>query len=321
MLLSGIWRRRLKMTRDGFLDVLRSWLGVHEPDHRFIIDIYNDFFDAAGNRPRGYRVTYFDAWCATCASAAAIEAGGASTTPLECGCEEMINLFKKQGRYVSGNAYAPEKGDFIFYDWQGDGHADHVGVVEICDGTNITVIEGNNNDAVRRRTLRVGASYVRGYGRPIFEEAAPAPIPEHIPDEEPADGNHVYRLYNPTTGEHFYTESVGEGNALIDAGWSFEGSAWIAPKESGAPVYRLINSAGWHMYALENEKKVLVESGWKEEGIAFYSCAPTDLPIVPIYRIYNPGTGDHLFAANLQEYYNLVSVGWTGEGIRFYGLR
>ena len=310
------------MDKERLISTLQSWLGVHEPDHAFIIDIYNNFFDENGGRPRGYRVTYKDAWCATCVSAAAIKAGGAADAPLECGCEEMINLYRQLGRYTSGSSFVPEKGDVIFYDWQSDGHADHVGVVEACDGTNITAIEGNNNDAVRRRTLRVGASYIRGYGHPVYNEAPAPVIPAHITPEDLPDENHVYRLYNPATGEHFYTESVHEGNTLIDAGWSFEGSAWIAPKESKLPVYRLINSAGGHIYTPDaEEKRILTESGWVEEGIAFYSAAPTDLPIIPIYRVYNPGNGDHLFAANVQEYYGLISVGWSGEGIRFYGRR
>ncbi|MBQ6577494.1 MAG: CHAP domain-containing protein [Bacteroidales bacterium] len=313
------------MRREEPVAVMQSWLGVKEPDHKFIIDIYNSFFDTHGSRPRGYRVTYTDAWCATCVSAAIIEVGGWMDAPLECGCQEMINLYKEAGRYISGNAYAPQKGDVIFYDWQGDGHSDHVGIVEVCDGTNIVAIEGNNNDAVRRRTLRVGASYITGYGQPNYDESpapVPVPIPEHITPDPVADADRVYRLYNPSTGEHFYTASVDEGNMLIDAGWSYEGSAWIAPKTSSMPVWRLINQAGGHLFTPDaEEKRILVESGWKEEGIAFYSSLPTDLPIIPIYRAYNPGNGDHLFSTNALEYYSLCSAGWQGEGIRFYGLR
>ena len=313
------------MRRDEPVAVMQSWLGVHEPDHKFIIDIYNDFFTEHGGRPRGYVVTYHDAWCATAISSAIIEAGGYMDAPLECGCQEMINLYKEAGRYTPGSAFVPEKGDVIFYDWQGDGHADHVGIVEICDGINIVAIEGNNNDAVRRRTLKVGASYITGYGHPNYNETpvpVPTPIPEHITPDPIEGAEHVYRLYNLVTGEHFYTASVDEGNNLIDAGWSFEGSAWIAPKESSMPVYRLINSAGGHIFTPDpEEKRILVESGWREEGIAFYSSLPTDLPIIPIYRAYCPGNGDHLFAANATEYYSLLSVGWQGEGIRFYGLR
>lgn len=318
--LSGI--RRNDMRKQEPVAVMRSWLGVKEPDHKFIIDTYNEFFDKNGNRPRGYRVTYQDAWCATAVSAAVIVSNGSTDAPLECGCQEMINLYKQAGRYTAGNTFVPEEGDIIFYDWQSDGHADHVGIVESCDGRNIAVIEGNNNNAVRRRTLVVGASYVKGYGHPMYEETpAPAPIPEHITPEEFPDETHVYRLYNPGTGEHFYTASVDEGNMLIDARWSFEGSAWIAPKE-GAPVWRLVNSAGWHMYSSDpEERQILEESGWTQEGVAFYSSKPTDLPIIPVYRVYNPGTGDHLFATNVLEYQNLISVGWRGEGIRFYGRR
>ena len=313
------------MRRDDPVSVMQSWLGVHEPDHRFIVDIYNDFFTEHGGRPRGYVVTYNDAWCATCVSAAMIVAGGADDAALECGCQEMINLYKEAGKYVEGSGYVPQKGDVIFYDWQGDGHADHVGIVELCDGINVTAIEGNNNDAVRRRTMKVGASYIKGYGFPAYKAdpaPAPEPIPEHITPDPIEGAEHVYRLYNLVTGEHFYTASVDEGNNLIDAGWKYEGSAWIAPKESSMPVYRLVNSAGSHIFTPDpEEKRILVESGWTEEGIAFYSSLPTDLPIIPIYRAYCPGNGDHLFAANAMEYYGLCSTGWNGEGIRFYGIR
>ena len=41
------------MKKDRLLDILRSWLGVHEPDHHFIIDKYNTYFDTYGHRPRG----------------------------------------------------------------------------------------------------------------------------------------------------------------------------------------------------------------------------------------------------------------------------
>ncbi len=41
----------------------------------------------------------------------------------------------------------------------------------------------------------------------------------------------MYRLYNPNSGEHFYTASKGERNHLIRLGWNDEGIGWygIAP--------------------------------------------------------------------------------------------
>ena len=44
----------------------------------------------------------------------------------------------------------------------------------------------------------------------------------------------MYRLYNPNSGEHFYTASVSERNNLYDLGWHYEGVGWFAP-----PVLKL----------------------------------------------------------------------------------
>ena len=151
----------------------QAWLGKKESDgsHRAIIDVYN------AHRPlaRGYKVTYTDAWCATFVSAVAIKLGYTSIIPTECGCPKMIELFKNLGAWVENDAYTPKAGDVIFYDWEdsgaGDntGNADHVGIVEKVSGTTITVIEGNKNNAVERRTLQVNGRYIRGYGVPKYD--------------------------------------------------------------------------------------------------------------------------------------------------------
>lgn len=64
-----------------------------------IIDVYN------AHRPlaRGYKVKYTDAWCATFVSAVAIKCGLTSIIPTECGCGQMIELFKnwENGRKVT----------------------------------------------------------------------------------------------------------------------------------------------------------------------------------------------------------------------------
>ena len=46
------------------------------------------------------------------------------------------------------------------------------------------------------------------------------------------------RLYNPNSGEHFYTASPVEKVSLMDAGWNYEGIGWTAPADGNA-VYRL----------------------------------------------------------------------------------
>lgn len=131
----------------------------------------------------------------------------------------------------------------------------------------------------------------------------------------------MYRLYNPNSGEHFYTASVYEKNSLIDIGWLYEGSGWKAPKSSSTPVYRLYNpNAGDHHYTVNvNEKDSLVSVGWNYEGIGWYS---DDAEGVPLYRQYNPNAkaGAHNYTVNANERDNLVSLGWNDEGIGWYGV-
>jgi len=63
---------------------------------------------------------------------------------------------------------ATAAGDIIFFDWDGDGGANHVGIVESCDGKCVYTIEGNTTDSCARRTYRVGAACIYGYGIPRY---------------------------------------------------------------------------------------------------------------------------------------------------------
>ena len=51
----------------------------------------------------------------------------------------------------------------------------------------------------------------------------------------------MHRLYNPYTGEHFYTADTAERDHLTGLGWRYEGVGWKAPAKSSTPVYRLYN--------------------------------------------------------------------------------
>lgn len=89
----------------------------------------------------------------------------------------------------------------------------------------------------------------------------------------------VYRLCNPTTGEHHYTTDKNEYDTLPSYGWAQEGVGFYSadPQLSDiAVVYRLFNpkanDAGSHHYTMnEQERNNLVNNGWRDEGIAWYS--------------------------------------------------
>ena len=160
--------------RTNFVKTAQSYLGYNEWDysHRTIVDIYNNY----GNLPIGYKVSYYDSWCATFVSAIAILCGLADTIiPRECSCERQIELFKKLGSWVEDDNYMPKSGDIVYYTWDGDEYtsntqwADHVGIiVNAITENEILVIEGNKNDQVAYRTIWRNHPYVRGYATPKY---------------------------------------------------------------------------------------------------------------------------------------------------------
>ena len=161
----------------------KAWVGSKESNgtHKPIIDIYN------GHKPlaRGYAVKYTDEWCATFVSAVAIKLGYTSIIPTECSCSKMIELLKKKDAWVESDSVTPKAGWLILYDWEDDGVGEntgapnHIGIVEKVSGNTITVIEGNYNASVKRRTIAVNGKYIRGYGVPKYD-AEPSKKPDVI---------------------------------------------------------------------------------------------------------------------------------------------
>ena len=158
------------------------------------------------------------------------------------------------------------------------------------------------------------------------------------------DYSTVYRLYNPNSGEHFYTLSEAEKNHLSVIGWSYEGVGWYAPN-IGNSIYRVYNpNNGDHHYTNSiGEKNALVSAGWNDEGIAWYEpethgkeARHIGAPIggvefqlnnnegtVPIWRAYNPnctGAGSHNYTSNAAEQRQLGIMGWQLEQVGWYGV-
>lgn len=146
-------------------------------------------------------------------------------------------------------------------------------------------------------------------------------------DRQEPDGNEkkigripMLRVYNPNSGEHFYTASEVERDFLVKAGWHDEGMAWTAP-DQGDPVYRLYNpNSGDHHYTLSTEERDdLVKFGWDDEGTGWYSDPEKN---IPLYRLYNPNseTGNHHYTFDANERQFLINAGWKDEEIGWYGV-
>ncbi len=139
--------------------------------------------------------------------------------------------------------------------------------------------------------------------------------------DEPEVESVMYRLYNPNSGEHFYTADQSERDNLESYGWKYEGVGWYAPTSSNTPVYRLYNpNTGDHLFTTSTaERQNCLDAGWKDENIGWYS---DDAKSIPVYREYNPNaaTGTHNYTSNKSEHDYLVSLGWADEGIGWYGI-
>ena len=108
-------------------------------------------------------------WCACFVSWCADQCGyiESGLVPKFAGCVDGANWFKSNGKWQS-RTYEPKTGDIIFFDWEGDGTTDHVGIVEKCENGTVYTVEGNSGDACKQRQYTVGSSNIYGYGIPAY---------------------------------------------------------------------------------------------------------------------------------------------------------
>ena len=104
-------------------------------------------------------------WCACFVSWCADQCGyiESGIIPKFAGCVDGANWFKGNGQWKD-RSYEPSAGDIIFFDWEGDGETDHVGIVEKCENGVVYTVEGNSGDACRQKQYTVGSSSIYGYG-------------------------------------------------------------------------------------------------------------------------------------------------------------
>lgn len=127
----------------------------------------------------------------------------------------------------------------------------------------------------------------------------------------------VYRLYNPNSGEHFFTSDKREYDAMVKSGWKGEDEAWKGA-DTGDIIYRMYNpNNGQHHWTRAfNEAEAMQKAGWIYEGANFASARDGK----PVYRLYNPNNGLHHFTASQDEKTSLVKAGWKDEDVAWYAM-
>lgn len=149
---------------DSIINVAKTYLGTAEgsQNHREIIDLYN-----RGRYSDAYQMTMRDPWCCAFVVACFVEAGAEDIIPGYAACDQMIHVFKSWNRW-KGRGGPVNQGDIIFYDWNLDGSADHVGIVTQNQFGQLSVIEGNKSDAVGYRSIPINSNNIIGYGVPNY---------------------------------------------------------------------------------------------------------------------------------------------------------
>lgn len=70
--------------------------------------------------------------------------------------------------YGKTKAIYQKHGDIIFFDWQGDGYSDHVGIVEKTKNGKVYTIEGNSGNECKQKEYNADSSVIMGYGTPMY---------------------------------------------------------------------------------------------------------------------------------------------------------
>lgn len=116
-----------------------------------------------------YGYTYQVEWCAIFVSWCADQCGylDAGVLPKMEGVRPYVNWFIERGQW-QGRDYEPSPGDIIFFDWESDGLADHVGIVERMEGGVIYTVEGNAGDRCIQNSYAGGNLSIFGFGTPNY---------------------------------------------------------------------------------------------------------------------------------------------------------
>ena len=85
--------------------------------------------------------------------------------PRFAGCQSQgVPWFQSHGQWGARGYDNLAPGDAIFFDWDLDGRADHVGIVIGTDGSRVYTVEGNSGDACKIRSYDVNYECIKGYG-------------------------------------------------------------------------------------------------------------------------------------------------------------
>ena len=135
------------------------------PGNQAVVDIAKSQVGNVGGQPywSWYGFNSRVEWCAFFVSWCYGQMG--LSEPRFAACQSQgIPWFQSHGQW-GGRDYANiAPGDAIFFDWDLDGSADHVGIVVGTDGSRVYTVEGNSGDACKIKSYSLTYECIKGYG-------------------------------------------------------------------------------------------------------------------------------------------------------------
>jgi hypothetical protein len=158
--------------------------------------------------------------------------------------------------------------------------------------------------------LLVGVSLAAGPAMAVPPTSDPIRVP-------------LFRMWNPTIGDHFYTTSAPERyRAIARYGYTNEGVAarvYATPHFGTTPLFRLWSpSAGDHFYttSVEERDRAIARYGYTSEGITAWVYASSHFGTTPLFRLWNPVIRDHFYTTSAEERDNAITrYGYINEGV------
>ena len=144
--------------------------GVHfvngtRPGNTELVDLAKRQVGNVGGYPywRWYGFNSRVEWCACFVSWCYNQAG--KSEPRFAGCQSQgVPWFQSRGQWGARDYENIAPGDVIFFDWDLDGSADHVGIVIGTDGSRVYTVEGNSGDACKIKSYALTYECIKGYG-------------------------------------------------------------------------------------------------------------------------------------------------------------
>ncbi|KDR68080.1 hypothetical protein GALMADRAFT_78958 [Galerina marginata CBS 339.88] len=143
---------------------------------------------------------------------------------------------------------------------------------------------------------------------------------------DPSVAEVFYEGFSPSHTTHVLESHSAFVNAdAIDADWQLQRGeflAWKTPQTGTLPFYRLQSaSANDFVFVISTTGSPPVVSGFATAPAIIGYVYPTQIcDSVPLFTLFLPSATDHYYTIDATERQELISFGWTDQGIAAYVL-